>query len=285
MSTNKFDRVGEIITYDMPDSKEVLYSDVLDALRKAGLDEELAKEMSPRKAFSRACKELRKDRVIQKVVDEEDTITFQFNQKALEDKHIEYPYEATIELNKETGKVTCSNSPELELHAQDLLDAATRTRNSNDVTGIVKKVFSGNAALMPLNKKGVAYFVAEEHRPFVDKVEVFFASFGGRLQGFPITAGDERGKKSLAITIADFIDSELEAVNAELEELDVKTRSDTFAKKAEKIKLVNHRLSSFSALLGDELTRISEARNQTRDKLLAKFREIEDAKAQEAAAA
>ena len=38
MSTNKFDRVGEIITYDMPDSKEVLYSDVLDALRKSGLD-------------------------------------------------------------------------------------------------------------------------------------------------------------------------------------------------------------------------------------------------------
>ena len=50
----------------------------LQALREAGLDEGVARELAPRHAFARACRKLSERRIIRPIAEDADTIRFQF---------------------------------------------------------------------------------------------------------------------------------------------------------------------------------------------------------------
>jgi hypothetical protein len=55
--------LGEIITWTCP-GLAVRHLDLIQALRTAGLDEGVARELAPRHAFTRACKRLSDQRII-----------------------------------------------------------------------------------------------------------------------------------------------------------------------------------------------------------------------------
>ena len=103
------------------------------ALREAGLDESVARELAPRHAFTRACKALSEDRIIRQVAEDDGTITFQFTKESKVGEEFQYALEAMLTLDKETGKVSCATRTCRE-HAQRELDERITARTAGDVT-------------------------------------------------------------------------------------------------------------------------------------------------------
>ncbi len=89
------------------------------ALEVAGLDPAEAKELSPRSAWTRATREMKENRTIDKIASKGGLVMFQFTHKALEHGRFEFDYELTVTLDCDTGKVTCDEKPEFAKHAEE----------------------------------------------------------------------------------------------------------------------------------------------------------------------
>ena len=61
--------LGEIVSYDV-ESRFLSHQEIKDALSAAGLDPSEAHQLNPKTAFTRATKDLKKDRLIEKVVED-----------------------------------------------------------------------------------------------------------------------------------------------------------------------------------------------------------------------
>src|SRR3954469_6145692 len=97
---------GEILTWSCP-GVSVKHSDLIGALKDAGLDECVARELAPRHAFSRACKKLKEARIIRQVSEDDKVITFQFTSEKRDGDRFQYELETLLTLEKSTGKVSC----------------------------------------------------------------------------------------------------------------------------------------------------------------------------------
>jgi hypothetical protein len=71
----------EIITWSCS-GVSIRLADLVEALRDAGLDDGVARELAPRHAFSRACKRLSEARIIRPVSEDAHAITFQFTKES-----------------------------------------------------------------------------------------------------------------------------------------------------------------------------------------------------------
>src|SRR3954453_5215709 len=117
---------GEILTWAC-NGVTVKHSDLVNALRDAGLDESVARELAPRHAFTRACRKLARDRIIRQVAEDGSAITFQFTQESRREDKFEYTLETLLVLDKESGTVSCELSG-LATMAQEKLDDAIVAR-------------------------------------------------------------------------------------------------------------------------------------------------------------
>src|SRR5258705_11195994 len=81
---------GEILTWAC-NGVAVKHADLVNALRDAGLDEGVARELAPRHAFTRACRKLARDRIIRQTAEDEKSITFQFTQERRDRDRFESP--------------------------------------------------------------------------------------------------------------------------------------------------------------------------------------------------
>ena len=81
MATPGTKLLGEILTWSCSGVK-IRLTDLVEALRDAGLDEGVARELAPRHAFSRACKKLSEARIIRPVAEDAHHITFQFTKES-----------------------------------------------------------------------------------------------------------------------------------------------------------------------------------------------------------
>src|SRR5262249_59337207 len=84
------------------------HAELIAALRAAGLDEGLARQLAPRHAFRRACRKLARQRVIRAVSEDEAAITFQFTAERRAGRQHQYELEALLRLDKATGAVICA---------------------------------------------------------------------------------------------------------------------------------------------------------------------------------
>src|SRR3954447_13772210 len=96
---------GEILTWAC-NGVAVKHADLVNALRDAGLDEGVARELAPRHAFTRACRKLARDRIIRQTAEDEKSITFQFTQESRKEDKYEYVLETLLTLDKATGRVS-----------------------------------------------------------------------------------------------------------------------------------------------------------------------------------
>src|SRR6516165_10621779 len=99
--------LGEIITWTCGGVK-VRHIDLVHALKDAGLDEGVARELAPRHAFTRACRRLAQARIIRQVSEDNKSITFQFTAEKKEGDRYEYELETLLTLDKDSGKVRCA---------------------------------------------------------------------------------------------------------------------------------------------------------------------------------
>src|SRR5262249_31153764 len=159
----------------------------------AGLDEAVARELAPRHAFTRACRKLEKDRVIRKISEDEDSITFQFTREQKQGNEFQYTREDVLGLAKKTGVVACHFSKALEAQPQEELDRAITTRTGADLGAIVQKLCEKEADLVPIRDAGGAYIVPGKRQEFLQKLYQFAKSVGGSLRRYPILGGTESG--------------------------------------------------------------------------------------------
>lgn len=241
--------LGEIVSWDV-EGNEIPFTRIRDSLFAAGLDPDMVSEMTPKAAFQRACKELKESRAIDKVEKGKDEIKFQFTKKVLEEGRMDYDYECLVTLNTETGKVLCHEAPELAEKAEELIQHAIGHRNAQDITRLVQGLFGRNADLFAINpKKGVAYFVPEEHREFTAKVDHFLSLVGGSLARFPVPKGTEEGNKSVRDAVEAGLASLVSELDGAVNEYDEATRKGTMENCLEKYKQISYKVDAYAEYL------------------------------------
>lgn len=265
--------LGEIVTWDLR-SAQVSYDLVKKSLVDSGLDESLAAELTPRSAFTRACRDLKKDRAIDKLRLENGVATFQFTHKAFTGSLIEFDFECAVELDTDTGKITCDANPELEKEAADLISVAMATRNAQDITRIVQKLFHNNADLYAIHRRGFAYFVPEEHRDFTNQVEKFLARLGGNLARFPVPKGTQSGNASVRDAVQLGLTALLDELNESVSQWGDTTKKKTMEKAQERLDQLLYKVDAYSEYLGAEQERLKQAMTQAKTDLAAKIEAI-----------
>lgn len=259
---------GEIITWDAQGPHG--FSKVRQALTDCNLDPKLARERLPQHAFTRACKALEEERLIEEVRDDGKEIVFQFSKRAIVadssegGEQIEYRKEAKIRLDKDTGKITCRNA-ELQAKAQKELDRHLDERTTSDITTIVMRLFDQSADLMPLRRAGGVYFVPITHQSLILQVHEFLSKLGGQVNRLPVPEGTQYGDQTVQNCVDDYLGKLVEDHALAVKNLSMFTRQSSIEEAAEKINATRVKIEAYAQYLADKkqglldnLTKISQ---------------------------
>ena len=264
--------LGEVISWTCS-GVAVTHPALLTALRDAGLDEAVARELAPRHAFTRACKKLCDRRIIRQVGEDDATVRFQFTAESRDGDKYEYALETMLTLDKKTGTVTC-DLPGLATLAQEELDRCLDARTGSDVTRVIQKLFDRHADLFPVRPQGGCYFTPERHAAFVDKVQTMLGRLNGQILRFPVPAGTAEGDRSVkdavAAGLAALIDDHRKAVAQFGED----TREETLKRAADKIRATQFKIAAYAEYLLDEKGRLDRAVAAARDELRRKVDQL-----------
>ena len=248
--------LGEIISWTCGGIK-VRHLDLVGALRDAGLDEAVARELAPRHAFTRACRKLAQARIIRQVSEDRTGLTFQFTAERKEGDRFAYELETLLTLDKATGKVSCPLAG-LAALAQEELDRCIAARTGGDVTRVVQRLFERKADLFPIRPQGGAYFVPQEYAPFLDRVQSFLGKINGQLLRFPVPAGTAEGDRSVREAVAGGLAAMVAEHEAAVAGFGDDTRPDTLERAAQRIRLTRHKVESYSCYLAEERSRLEK---------------------------
>lgn len=279
--------LGEVVTWDVQ-GNGIDYEKMLEALDTAGLNKDSAHELTPRSAFSRACKDLKKDRAIDKLkISKAGVASFQFTaKKKAGDGKIDYDYECLVELDCDSGTVSCPENPQLEGQAKELIAFAMQTRTAQDITRLVQRLFERHADLYPINpRKGVAYFVPECHREFTTRVERFLKELGGMLHRFPVPKGTDAGNASVKDAVQSGLSALLVELNQAVQTWDDTTRTSTMLKAAERYSQIKYKVEAYTEYLGAEQDRLKVEVEKAQAELRKKVAELQPAEESAPAAA
>jgi hypothetical protein len=264
--------LGEVISWTCS-GVAVTHPALLAALRDAGLDESVARELAPRHAFTRACKKLSDRRIIRQVAEDEAAVKFQFTAETRAADRIEYELETMLTLDKKTGTVTC-DLPGLATLAQEELDRALDARSGADVTRVIQKLFERHADLFPVRPQGGVYFVPERHAAFVGRVQAMLGRLNGQILRFPVPRGlpegDRSVKESVAAGLAALVDEHRRAVAA----FGADTREGTLERAAERIRRTRLKVEGYAELLADQKAALDRAVAAARDELRRKVEQL-----------
>lgn len=251
--------LGEVVSWDIHGQLLAL-GDIQESLRDCGLDPDEAHELTNRQAFGRACRELKQNRTIDKLeIGAGPIAKFQLTKKEKTSTGtIDFDYEAIVELNCDTGVVSCPESAEIEKQAQELLALAMQSRSAQDVTRIVQRLFKRHADLFPINRRGIAYFVPEAHREFTGKVDEFLQKLGGQLSRFPVPRGTEQGNASVKDAVQGGLAAMVDELNQVVANWDETTRKATMEKAFERYEKVAVKIDAYATYLEYEQDNLKE---------------------------
>lgn len=255
--------LGEVVAWDTR-GLVVPQAQVAQALTDAGLDPKLCRSIPPPKALRRAVSQLRRTKVVGEVEDTEERLVFQFSRTSkqtltagqlpwatLAGDSLSYEGEGRVVLDKETGDLDGDNRELVQLVSQ-LLDEATVTRKTSDVTSIAHRVFKAHADLFAIRQAGGCYFVPARHAGVVDAVAKFLSGCGAQMRRYPVAKGHLTGDNSVRDAIRDgiqgMIDDHLKAVAS----FGPETRDKTMSKELDAIKLTRFKIDAYLEYLGEE---------------------------------
>lgn len=263
--------LGDVITWNSP-SNELHVSTIRNAMATCGLNDEVVRDMRLADGFRRACSTMKENRIIRKLKNKGGTLTFQFTKEVLDDVKFEYAYEASVTVDKETGAVSCPESSELEKLARERLNHAVEHRSPSDITRYIQRLCQKESGLYPINpKKGVVYFVPEEHHDFTVRLQKFINSIGGTMGMLPVPKGDTNGDRSVAEAISAGLDMQLKELEDRIDSYDETTKSHVMKRTDEKLQealLKADALGHYLLYKHQEVTsKVNAARNRLLDKM------------------
>ena len=264
--------LGEVISWTCS-GVTVNHAALMTALKEADLDANVARELAPRHAFTRACKKLSDQRIIRQVGEDESSVRFQFTAEHREGDKFEYQLETMLALDKRTGRVTC-DLPGLATLAQEQLDRAIDARTGSDVTRVIQKLFERHADLFPIRPQGGCYYVPQRHAAFVDKVQHFLGRINGQLLRFPIQAGTSEGDRSVKEAVAAGLAALIAEHRQAIETFGEDTRDDTLTRAAEKIRKTQFKIQAYAEYLNEAKSRLDRELATARQELRAKVEHL-----------
>ncbi|MCP4507209.1 MAG: hypothetical protein GY826_12580 [Fuerstiella sp.] len=236
--------IGEIVSWTSP--KSVSIDDLRDAMIKAAIDTDMAKDMAPSNAFRRAIHKLEDNRVIRQTKNEKESVYFQFTAEHLSGGEFHYSKECEVRLDKKTGRVHCTDST-LRTLAQHHIDNEIKSRGAADVTRIVQKMFDDSGDLFPLRDAGGVYFVPEIHKSICESVEILLTEIGGSMKRWEMGAST-RNTQNAAVAVRDTIMGMVVEYREHLKDL----KSDDenkMAKAVQKINTIRFKLDAYGDVL------------------------------------
>lgn len=263
------DKIGVIISWKSP--AEVSFGDLKSAMANAGLDANLARDMLPRHAFSRAASEMSEARIIKKVEEDRDCLVFQFTKEYLNGGEWQYAKEAVLSLNKTTGDVYSQNCA-LANHAQQLVHKHIGRRTAADVSRIVQKVFDRcGGDLVPLRDQGGVYFVPDSYSWLVRDVLQFLESIGGGLRQFQLHGGDASTDASVATAIAEHVSSLVKDFRDTCETISRASDLNVMVRRTQGVVALRDKLTAYQTLLAHHAERLEGEISAAEKLLLARF--------------
>lgn len=238
-------QLGWIVSWKVP--SEVPLSALRDALRTAGMDTDLAGDMSTQNALRRALRDMNESRVIRKLRHDGDTVFFQITHEEKTDTKIEYWREAEVCLEG-CGNVTC-DVPELAEQARILLTEHLSKRLTTDLTRLLKAVFDKRKAdLVPIREQGGAYFVPEHCQELVDQSRALLNAIGGKLRSFAVRLGCGDTKASVAESLSQYLADLVGEFRESIDGIDA-SKGYLIERRAGRVAELRQKLSTYRGLL------------------------------------
>lgn len=241
--------LGTIVSFQSP--KIVSYADLKKGLAYAGLSEDLARELLPQNAFKRACRDMAKNRVIDVVQEDKDSIHFQFTKKEIKTGYAEFSYEQIVTVNKKTGRISASDYS-FQSKAQSLLDNELSIRRSDDINRLVHKVFDENGGdLIKIRPQGGAYFVPQSHAHLIQNLTWLMNVIGGVLVSYEIGGESETTKASIAQNMYDHFQNLIRDFKLSCEALTVESADEAKERRQQDILVLRTKLEAYKDLMQD----------------------------------
>ena len=248
--------LGEIVSWNCS-GVSLTRSELVEALKAARLDPDAVAEMPLHSAFNRACKNLGQRRVIRKLAEDPEVLSYQFTSEARESDLFSYHTEAVLNIDKSSYVVSC-DVKEIEVAVQKELIAELGIRRAGDLSKIILKLLEQKSGLFPVRPSGGCYLVMAEHSDFLDSLEVFTEKAGGRLLRFPFPAGSKSGDQSVKLTIASALSALINEYSNSIDNFGSDTKPSTLEKAADHIRVARFKVESFTAYLEDERSKLDD---------------------------
>jgi len=252
--------LGTIASWISPkDQSEVVA--VWNALRNAGLDPAIMKEMSPIVAFNRAMKDMSKQRIIRRVERKKNIERFQFTREFLDSGELRYTKECDVVLDKATGAVTSENF-EIQSAAQKLLNDHRSVRDSADITRMIQRIFKlSKGDLVPIRQQGGCYFVPESNTDILTKVRAVLKELKGELREWSISSASPETRATVAVDMSQYMFGLIEDLEAKCKTINEETRPDVLERRFEEIALISSKLDANHSLMENFATLIRDKLN------------------------
>lgn len=278
---------GYIVAWSPREGSTYQYAEVLDALKRAGLPEEIARERLPRNAFARACKRLEEERMIHGVSESEESILFQFTRQhtdaEMDEAAIEFRRECKARLDKRTGKVAVYRVkdakkiplPELEAEVQTEVDRCMLERTASDITTVVQRLCYHHADLIPIRKSyGGAYFVPVMYGAFIDKISQFLEQLHGSLERWPIPVGDPSGDASVQKSVKAYMADVLADYTKEIDSFQMNSKLGTLEGCGERLAETKIKVEAYALYLQDEAAGLTAGLEENQQRLTKLVEEL-----------
>lgn len=263
--------LGEIISWDIY-GQEIPVADIRSAIASEGLGDPdtLCPDLKTKSGFSRAIKELKDDRLVEQVKKDGKFITFQLTQPVNDGNKIDHVFESILCLDLETGVVDCTQNPKLAAEASALVSHAMDHRNAGDLNRLIQRLFKSNADLFAINSKGVAYFVPDEHRAFVGKIERVLAATGGTLQRYAVPSGDAKANASVKDSVNRGMERMLQDLEDAAEAWNEKTTEATRKRALDRFDAITFKADAYAEYLDDKQDQLREKLKAAKKRLIWK---------------
>jgi len=260
--------LGEVISWNC-NKACVSQVDLVKALESLELPTSLLPDLPVQAAFRRACKALGQKRLIRALEEDGESITFQFTLEKRDGEFFIYQTEAKLTVAKDSGIVSC-DMQELRHAVQKELDAELSQRRGTDIGKILVKLIDQNGGLFPIRPQGGCYFIAQEHLPFLEKLEGFANKVGCKMMRFPVPAGTREGDRSAKDAIANGLASVVQEYLASIEQFGADTKQSTFERAASQIQQARFKVEAYAGYLAGEQARLEALLDEATEKLRGK---------------
>jgi len=283
-SSGEIDFLGHIVWWSI---REVRISRdwFVEKLKECGLSEKYAPKHNFRSALVRCLNALEEERLIRKIKEDSERVSYQFTRENLvddpDDTRLEYIPETKVVIDKDAyrieediGAAIVECDPKLKEFLVARFWEEKSTYISSDITRYIQRVFSDYADLVSLRQQGNVYFVPAPYSDLVEKVASIVESIPGgtsTLDRIPIP-NVEASRKTVGEAVVGDITGILDRLEQEINSAENATEKWS-QHRIDRLMVIKKRIELYADVLGssaDQLDQSADDKIQALQKAMGK---------------